>query len=52
MVVPIRDLANIQFPLQFSAIQSHKSSTALELPTVFHSNNAGIDIFAGFAPDN
>ena len=26
--------------------------TTLELPTVFHSNNAGMDIFAGFAPDN
>ena len=28
------------------------NSQVLELPTVFHSNNAGINIFAGFAPDN
>ena len=52
MIAPIRDLVNIQFPLQFSAIQPHKSSTALKLPTVFHSNNAGMDIFAGFAPND
>jgi len=52
MVASIRDLAKIQFPLQFSAIQPHKSSTALKLPIVFYSNNTGMNIFIGSAPDD
>ena len=38
--------------MQFSAIQPHKLLIALELPTVFYSNNTGMDIFTEFAPDN
>ena len=53
MIVPVRDLGN-KFFSSSSNMHSQQvfNSQVLELPTVFHSNNAGINIFAGFAPDN
>jgi len=53
MVVPVRDLGNKFFS---SSSNTHSqqafNSQALELPTVFYSKNAGMDIFVGFSPDN
>ena len=48
IVVPIRDLEN-----KFTSFSSNTIPLPIfELPTVSHSNNTGIDIFAGSSPDN
>jgi len=48
MVVPVRDLGN-----KFTSTTSNMILTQIfELPTVSHSNNIRMDIFAGSSPDN
>jgi len=48
MVVPVRDLEN-----KFTSTTSNMIPTQIfELPTMSHSNNIGMDIFAGPSPDN
>jgi len=48
MVVPIRDLEN-----KFTSFSSNMIPLqTFELPTVSHSNNTGMDIFAGSPTDN
>ena len=48
IVVPVRDLGN-----KFTSFSSNMIPLQIfELPTVFHSNNTGMDFFAGFSPDN
>jgi len=48
IVVPVRDLGN-----KFTSFSSNMIPLQIfELPTVSHSNNTGMDFFAGFSPDN
>ena len=48
MVVPIRDFGN---KFVFFSSNTH-SQQDFELPTVFSSNHTGMDISAGYSPDN
>ena len=53
IVVPIGNLANKQFSsfLNFSSFTTSNSQT-FTLPTVFPSNNMGMDLLSGPVPDN